>query len=160
MSHVEHPIYAAPPLIETACDLEDIDTAPPTVVGRIREFYNSRHWVKPNVWPEESSMYAVLHSPGRATNVQSDGGMAVRAHLMSHGLSAWARVYEFREALGFMPKEFRDVIEATYDVHALERPRSVRAAAGRCKMSTGSYGKTMAGALAWLQGRLCLQHRT
>lgn len=151
--------FPAPPHIETQAELEDIDVAPVTVVGRIREFYRSREWGPPNVWPAESPMYAVLHSPGRATNTDPDGGMSVRAHQMRRGLSVWARVYEFQEALGFMPSEFRDVIVATYDVPVLEKPRSVRAAAELCSMSTGTYGKTMAGALAWLQGRLCLRHR-
>jgi hypothetical protein len=59
-----------------------------------------------------------------------------------------------------MPVDYRSVVEATYLVEVMERPRTVRVAAEKMGISTGLYGKRMAAALAWLQGRLCISDLT
>lgn len=134
----------------------DLDVRPITVVGRVRDYYRVKQLPDVNCWPEESAMYAVLHNPGRATNVQSDGGMANFIENCGDALSRRAHALEIHEALRLMPIAYRLVIECTYDVPLRERPRTVRLAAERSGMSTGAYGKVMAAALAWLQGRLCI----
>lgn len=87
-----------------------------TVVGRLKEFYRARFWPEVNVWPEESAMYAVLHNPGRATNVQSDGGMAAMAENLGEQIAVRTRALEVAAAIRAMPEDYRKVIEATYDV--------------------------------------------
>lgn len=134
----------------------DEDRAPPTVTGRLREFYRVRAYPMPDVWPSESALFAVLHAPGRATNTQSDGGLSSLVERKSHALAQWNRVQEVGAALRAMPAEYRVLIDATYDVPPRERPRTVRTAADKCQISTTTYSKRMTAALCWLQGRLCM----
>lgn len=131
-----------------------------TVIGRVREFYKVSRWGAFNAWPPESAIYAVLHSPGRATNTQSDGGLAMKADLMDGEMSSRRRAYEVMTAMRAMPAGYRRAIEATYNVPVREKPRTVRVAAAMVGVGTATYGKMMAAGLAWLQGRLCIAHIT
>lgn len=151
------PIQRAYPEVEKQ---EEDDYVPVTVTARIVEFYRSQGQAHPNCWPPESPMYAVLHSPGRATNGAQDGGMAARMTTMRRGLARWNRIVETGTAIRGMPVDYRSVVEATYLVEVMERPRTVRVAAEKVGISTGLYGKRMAAALAWLQGRLCISDLT
>lgn len=140
-----------------AVDLEQEDREyrqPLTVTGRIQEFYRVRAYPRPDVWPSESALFAVLHAPGRATNVQSDGGLSNLIERKNYALAQWNSVQEVGAALRAMPTEYRVLIDATYDVPARERPRTVRNAAEKAGISTTTYSKRMAMALCWLQGRL------
>lgn len=131
---------------------------PQTAQGRLREWARSRHWPEVNVWPEESAMYALLHNPGRATNTQSDGGMASMAENMEGSIRTWTRTQEVSDALFLMPVEYRKVIDAMYRVERRERPRRVEHAAEITKLKVPTYRKMMDLALVWLQGRLCIEH--
>ena len=141
-----------------AAHLEEEAYVPATVEARLREFYKARFRPDPNCWPPESPMYAVLHSPGRATNTSQDGGMASRMTRMGFSVARWNRVQEVGAALRAMPTVYRTSLDAKYDVPDLEHPRTVRAAAEKLRISTGAYGKNIEGAMAWLSGRLCLVH--
>lgn len=132
------------------------DRAPITVVGRLREFYRVRAYPVPDIWPSQSAIFSVLHAPGRATNTQSDGGLSSLIERKDGPLAQWNRCQEVGAALRAMPTEYRVLIDATYDVPALERPRTVRAAAEKARIPTTTYSKRMAMALCWLQGRLCM----
>lgn len=142
-----------------AVDLEQEDREyrqPLTVTGRIQEFYRVRAYPVPDIWPAQSAIFSVLHAPGRATNVQSDGGLSSLIERKNYALAQWSSVQEMGAALRAMPTEYRELIDATYDVPPLERPRTVRAAADKCHISTTTYSKRMTAALCWLQGRLCM----
>jgi hypothetical protein len=140
---------------DTVQILED-DRAPKTVVGRLREFYRVRAYPVPDVWASQSAIFSVLHAPGRATNTQSDGGLSSLIERKDGPLAQWNRCQEVGAALRAMPTEYRVLIDATYDVPALERPRTVRTASDKCHISTTTYSKRMTAALCWLQGRLCM----
>lgn len=139
---------------------DEDEYVPVTVTARVIEYYRSQGQSQPNCWPPESPMYAVLHSPGRATNTSQDGGMAARMTSMRRGLARWNRIHEMGAAIRGMPIDYRAVVEATYLVPPMEKPRTVRVAAEKVGISTGLYGKRMAAALAWLQGRLCITDLT
>lgn len=141
-----------------AAALEDEVYVPATAEARLREFYKARFHPDPNCWAPESPMYAVLHSPGHATNTSQDGGMASRMARMGISVARWTRVQEVGAALRAMPTEYRAALDARFDVPDREHPRPVRAAAEKCRMSTALYGKRVEGAMAWLSGRLCLIH--
>lgn len=146
-------------LMNMAADLEPDkyeDRAPPSVTGRLREFYRVRAYPIPDIWPCESALFAVLHAPGRATNVQSDGGLSSLVERKNGPLAQWNRVQEVGSALRAMPTEYRVLIDATYDVPPMERPRPIRAAAEKARIPVTTYSKRMTAALCWLQGRLCL----
>lgn len=130
--------------------------APRTAQGRLYEWARARHWPELNVWPPESAMYRVLHSPGRVTSTKSDGGMADGADRLRLALAMWNRVRETDDAIRMMPRYYRDVIESMYFVEQRERPRTAKQSADRIKMGLPMYRQGMDQALAWLQGRLCL----
>lgn len=130
---------------------------PQTARGRLREWARARHWPELNVWPAESAMYAVLHSPGRATNTQSDGGMSSQADRYSAALAMWNRTVETAKAIEMMPREYRLVIHAMYKVEKLKRAKELDEAARVAGMPIPTYRKAMDNALAWIQGRLCLE---
>lgn len=136
-------------------DISSLD-GPESARGRLYEWARARHWPELNVWPPESPMYAVLHNPGRATNVQSDGGMADNASRYSAAMAVWVRVVEVGQALDQMPRAFRLAVHAMYRVEKRERPRRIEEAAQIAGMPVPTFRKTMDHALVWLQGRLCL----
>lgn len=132
---------------------------PQTARGRLYEWARVRHWLPVNVWPPESAMYAVLHSPGRATNTQSDGGMvnmcsALESQPASHAMRIRCR--ETQAAIDMMPRPYRLVVRSMYEVERLERPKSLGAASETAQMEAPTFRKTMDMALAWLQGKLDL----
>lgn len=109
---------------------------PQTVQGRLREWARSRHLPTLNVWPPESAIYAVLHSPGRATTGKSDGGLASLCDRQEGALSAVIRARETGEAIALLAPVLRQAIEAVYLVELKERTRTTRAAAEKLDIPT------------------------
>lgn len=146
--------------VEIEIDQSEYDRrlhGPQSVRGRLREWARARHWPEMNCWPPESAMYAVLHNPGRATNVSSDGGMAAKADRYGVSFAMWQRTIETGQAIEMMPSEYRQVVYAMYRVEKRERPRELDDAATVAKIPVQTYRRAMDMALAWLQGRMCLQ---
>lgn len=129
---------------------------PQTARGRLYEWSYTRHWPELNVWPPESAMYAVLHNPGRATNVTSDGGLWALCDRYSVALQKWERTVETAVAIENLPREYRSVVYAMYRVEKREKPRELDEAAAVAKMQVPTYRKAMDVALAWLAGKLDL----
>lgn len=137
-------------------EVEKRSHGPQTVVGRLREWSRARHYPALNCWPPESPMYAVLRSPGRATNTSQDGGLAAMMDRLTGAEAAHIRAVEAGRAIYSMPTDARAVVLAMYDVPKLERPRSVRDAAAMCGLKKTTYEVAMARALGWLSNEMGL----
>lgn len=135
---------------------EDHGYAPRNVEGRLREWARARWYAPVNSWPPESPMYAVLHSPGRSTGGQSDGGMASRAWRQARALECEIRVIEVTKALQMMPIDLRDMIRHMYEVPQRERPKSERSCAEHHGMSRDEFARIISRAYGWLERELCM----
>ena len=145
--------------IEPENDQDKRLQGPQTARGRLYEWSRVRHWHPINVWPPESPIYAILKSPGRATDTAGDGGMAsfmdrLARQPESHAMRV--RSLEVQAAVDVMPKAYRSVVRCMYEVERRERPRDISRASEMAGMKEPNFRKTMDMALAWLQGRLDL----
>lgn len=138
-------------------EVEKRSYGPQDAAGRLREWSRARHFAGMNCWPPESPLYAVLRSPGRATNGALDGGMASMMDRMKGAEAQHMRSIETGKAIYAMPLDARAVVLAMYDVPKLERPRSVREAAAMCGMKKTAYEVAMARAVGWLSNELGLR---
>lgn len=129
---------------------------PQSAQGRLREWSRVRHWEALNVWPKESAMYAVLHNPGRATNTQSDGGMASKMDRMEAALAAHNRMVEVAKALQAMPIVSRLIVDKMYVVSAREAPKSDRVVAEALGITRLEAIRRLERAYGWLAHELCL----
>ncbi len=146
--------------VEIEMDQNEYDKklhGPQTARGRLREWARARHWPEMNCWPPESAMYAVLHNPGRATGVQSDGGMSAKMDRFGVSFAMWERTIETARAIAMMPADYRQVVYAMYRVEKRETPRELEEAAAVAKIPVQSFRRAMDNAMCWLQGRLCLE---
>lgn len=129
---------------------------PQTVQGRLREWARSRHLPSLNVWPPESAIYSVLHSPGRSTNGKSDGGLGSFCDRDSGALRAVMRARETGEAVKALPLLLRQAIEAVYVVELRERPRTARAAADKAGIPTMTLYDRLTKAERIIARHICL----
>ena len=104
-------------------------------------------------------MYAVLRSPGRATDVQSDGGMFGRSQALGAALHRHRRITEISYCLKVMPEEYAKAARAKYETEKGHAPYGEEEAATYASMSRPAFRERLKAAYAWIEGRLNLPHR-
>lgn len=138
--------------IEEATDLTGY--VPRNIEGRLREWSRARWYPPVNAWPSESGVHAVLHNPGKATAVKSDGGMGALCDRSGRSIALEIRVMEVGQAVSAMPAQLAQFIRFVYDVPQRERPKSERACAEHFKVSRDDCRRILARAYGWLEREL------
>lgn len=145
----------------TAIKREEVEEAadiagyiPRNIEGRLREWSRARWYAPVNPWPSESGVHAVLHNPGRATAVKSDGGMAALCDRSGRSIALEIRVLAVNEAIAAMPSQLSQFIRYIYDVPQRERPKSERSCAEKFGISRDECGRVLARAYGWLEREL------
>lgn len=133
---------------------EERGCPPRNVEGRLREWSRGRWNPPPNLWQSESPLYAILKSPGRATDTSGDGGMANRMDRNGEAIARWTRILETGKAVKDLPPSLREVVEYVYDVPQRERPKSERSASDKFGITREETGKMLARAYGWLEREL------
>lgn len=142
---------------DQAEEIQDLSAiAPRTAEGRLREWSRARWYASVNPWPPESPMYAVLHSPGRATDGASDGGMVSLMHRGGKMVATQTRVVEVTRAISALPPALRDLIRYMYDVPQRERPKTEKHAAEHFQVSRSEIAQRYGVALGWIARELCI----
>ena len=138
--------------------LEEIETeedyAPRNVEGRLREWNRVRWYAPVNPWPPTSGVHAVLHNPGRATNVQSDGGLYALCERGGWRIAREVRVREVQDALNAIPVQLGQFVRYIYEVPQRERSRSERSCAEHFGVSREDCARVLARAYGWLEREL------
>jgi hypothetical protein len=137
-------------------EVEKRSQGPQSVVGRLREWSRARHYPSMNCWPPESPMYAVLKSPGRATNGSQDGGMASTMDRMGGAVAAYTRSKEVGAAVAILPSTLRIVVLTMYHVEKMESPRPERIVAEMLKVPKSQVQARLNRAYGWLARELCI----
>lgn len=127
---------------------------PRNIEGRLREWSRARWYAPVNSWPSESGVHAVLHNPGRATAVKSDGGLGSLCDRTGHAIALEVRVIEVGRALNAMPAQLAQYVRYVYDVPQRERPKSERACAEKFGVSRDDCRRILARAYGWLEREL------
>lgn len=137
-------------------EVEKRSTGPQNVAGRLREWSRARHYPAMNCWPPESPMYAVLKSPGRATNSSQDGGMAATMDRMGGAVAAYIRAKETGMAIQLLPYSCREVVDAMFIVEKMESPRTLAVVALALKVPKSEVQRRLHIAYGWLSRDLCV----
>ena len=107
--------------------------------------------------PPESALYAVLRSPGRATDTAGDGGMGSQYDRRKRAQNRQDRAREVSQALFFMPRHLKHAVMFVYDVPRNERFKSERSFAEHHQISREETGRILARAYGWLDCALSIE---